>query len=277
MLERKNYYRGGTMVELEEKFYRGIAGKFGLPLQFAYKEHKIMQLLEECIVINNELKLNIIMKGGTALNKVYFGETQRFSEDIDFDYLGDKTEKEKLQDLDSFLKKIRKFSIAGPWQFYDTVRYHCLYKFINQNDYVRLEFNIGEKAEAVDAPVLLPVTSGFLGIAQTGLYIYAFDDLVARKMHALKDRCEGKDIWDSFYALQKTKNIKKAISKMLEKEKQETNADLFLKECIEKLQKADVKKLLKDTNSYIPVYLRPKSWQEMVKTLIAKIDLLIEG
>lgn len=254
------------MAEIEEGFLRSVAGRFGLSVQFVYKDYKLMELLREMVILNAEAKLPIIMKGGTALNKIYFGGTQRFSEDIDFDYEGDSKK------LSAFIVKIKEFPVEGPWRFHDVIRFHCMYKFRGQKDYIRLEFNTRANTKTSEPIALQPVTSGFFGISHIGIPAYSLDDLTARKLAALANRCEGKDIWDCFYALPKTKNIKKAVSALLGPGQR---VDDFFRGAIEKLNNADPIVLAKTTNQYIPAYLRPKSWQDIVRTLASRLELIV--
>lgn len=254
------------MVEIEESVLRSIAAKFGLSVQFVYKEYKLMQVVGECIRINADAQLPLVMKGGTALNKIYFGELQRFSEDIDFDYRGDRKE------LIAFMKNMVAFSVQGPWRVRQVIRFHCVYTFRHQTDYIRLEFNIGAQPQTAQPLAVRPITSALFGITHTGLSSYAFDDLVAQKLQALKNRCEGKDVWDCFHALPKTTNIKKAISMALGIKGTEVRN--FFKEVIHILETSDVKELAQTTNQYIPLSLRPPNWHDMVRTLISRLELL---
>lgn len=256
------------MGEVEESLLRSIAARFGLSVQFVYKDYKLMELLGELITINSELKLPLVMKGGTALNKIYLGGLQRFSEDIDFDYEGD------AKNLAGLARKIKNFSVKGPWKFRNIMRFHCIYNFRDQPDYIRLEFNTGKRLGALDKRVLKPLTSSFWGMTSIGIYSYSADDLAARKLNALKNRGEGKDIWDCYHILPKTGNIKKAVSKMLGLNAPET--EVFFKELIANLEKIDYKELSKSTNQYIPLSLRPKSWQDILFTLISILERLIQ-
>ena len=76
------------MVEMmvDESICKLIAVREGLPLDFVAKEFYLMDLFAH---IGKSGALNkLIFKGGTALNKVYLGNSSRFSEDLDFDFVG---------------------------------------------------------------------------------------------------------------------------------------------------------------------------------------------
>ena len=148
-----------------------------------------------------------------------------------------------------------------------------MYQFREQKDHLRLEFNLKNELATLEPPVINPIVSNILGTSIIGIKSYAFDDLVARKLNALKDRCEGKDVWDCFHALPKTRNIKKAVSKVLEIDGSEISVDEFFGMAITKLEAVDHNELLKSTNSYIPVHLRPKDWRDTIKSLILYLEL----
>ena len=67
---------------------RYLAVKTGLSLKYISKDEKISYLLSQLWDIFGR---RVILKGGTALNRVYLSKlnASRFSEDIDLDYFGD--------------------------------------------------------------------------------------------------------------------------------------------------------------------------------------------
>ena len=72
-------------MELDLEVCRSIAVRNGLPLQFVFKEFHIINIIGEIAGAAFSSKNPLVLKGGTALNKVYLKKLQRFSEDIDFD------------------------------------------------------------------------------------------------------------------------------------------------------------------------------------------------
>lgn len=75
------------MVSLREA--RQASAKSGIGLQYVMKEFRVFHIWEKICpaFLSNEIKdhADVICKGGTPLNKIFFGKVPRFSEDIDMD------------------------------------------------------------------------------------------------------------------------------------------------------------------------------------------------
>ena len=75
------------MVDMQEA--RQAIARTGIGMQYVLKEARVFDIWGRiCPVMLSEgvlSKASIICKGGTSLNKIYFGDMQRFSEDIDLD------------------------------------------------------------------------------------------------------------------------------------------------------------------------------------------------
>ncbi|PIN83340.1 hypothetical protein COV61_03375, partial [Candidatus Micrarchaeota archaeon CG11_big_fil_rev_8_21_14_0_20_47_5] len=71
-------------MEINLEVCRTIAVQYGLPLQFVAKEFYVFDVLGQIAELTAGKK-ELVFKGGTALNKIYLGKMQRFSEDLDFD------------------------------------------------------------------------------------------------------------------------------------------------------------------------------------------------
>lgn len=67
---------------LTEEEIRRIARRRNLSVGLTEKDYVIEWLLKG--IYESKIKDNLIFKGGTAIQKVYFPETWRFSHDLDF-------------------------------------------------------------------------------------------------------------------------------------------------------------------------------------------------
>lgn len=259
------------MVELDKDTYRKLVARSGLPFQFVVKEHKLLEVLKQLLPALADPA--IILKGGTALNKIYFREQQRFSEDIDFDYVGPESDKEKIEKLKRWMAGIPGFPVDGPWKYHSTIRFHCVYQYQGKKDHVRVEFGLKGSSPTLEPVAIGEILSAMYNTSIAGVRCYGFDDLVARKMLALHDRAAGRDIWDCHHAISKTKNLKKALSIVLEEE-EKIPVKQFLEETIERIRKADIGERIKLTNPYISRHRRP-NWKELVNTLIMQLERMI--
>ncbi len=118
--------------------------------------------------------------------------------------------------------------------------------------------------------------SGFINDRIAGVTVYGLEDLLARKLNALKDRAEGKDIFDSYngLAIADIKKLKKAMPVALEDGSHKLTLEEFIDSISAKLNSVDAKKVQKLTNQYIPVRNRPTSWKIMISTLRDRLETM---
>jgi len=262
------------MVEMDETTLRALSAKAGLSMQFVNKETKLFEALSRILSANTETKLDLVLKGGTALNKAYFQGSQRFSEDIDLDYFSEDPKKQKIENLKRLVNSLEGFEITGPWVFKNTIRFQLNYKFLGLPDHVRVEFAINKPLITANPIAKVDISSDITGNTLFGVPCYSLDDLVARKFNALRERTQGKDIWDCAHAIPKTKDLKKAIGYALKAEGNDIGVKEALDGAIASLKKVDYIKIRKLTNQYIPLEIRPRDWRGFMPTLIHEIEKL---
>lgn len=269
-------------MDLDISICNNIAEKHRLPLQFVVKEHYVYDVLAEVMFATSGEVPGVIFKGGTALNKVYLGELQRFSEDLDFDLdleaKREEGEKMTLEWLTEYLTK----EITKNKTFYktemrkvkDTIQIYCKYTNpspLSGTDTVRIDIapkniiteNKVEKRKALFA---------FARQEMRGLWTYSLEDLVARKMHALRTGREGKDFYDVYNALPKCRAMFNPIKRMLQSEESSETPEEFIEKTIENVEGTDYKRLRNLTNPFIPISNRPKDWLELKNDLILKLE-----
>lgn len=258
------------MVELNLEVCRTIAVQHGLPLQFVIKEFHVFEVLGQ-ITAATAPSQEFVFKGGTALNKVYLGKTQRFSEDLDFD-LAVEGVKEVRRFCTELAGKIKGYEVSGFRQVRDTLQFYCAYETpLGGKDHVRVD--VAAKEIITEKPVLVKAAaSEYAQRSVTGFYVYSLEDLVARKIHALRTRTEGKDLYDVHNALPLCGRLSGAIGKMLESEGLEEPPEEFLERTVAKVKKAEPRKLRDLTNPFIPTSYRPVNWAELKDDLLLKLE-----
>lgn len=251
-----------------------IAGKEGMPLDFVAKEFYLMELLRE--LSDAGVLKAMIFKGGTALNKIYLKENGRFSEDLDFDFVG----KHWQETFKAITTKISGFESLETRRIIrnKVVQVDFLYKTAwGKKDRVRLDINVKPYAKTAENLQMEEVASTFAGQGAGQVQVYGINDLLARKMSALKDRAEGKDIFDVSNAIDLTDRDKllRAISLVASDEGH--TAKEFLNESIERIKDINYKKMRNITNPYIPLRNRPSDWKILADTLSMKLHTLLDG
>ncbi|MBU4076160.1 MAG: nucleotidyl transferase AbiEii/AbiGii toxin family protein [Euryarchaeota archaeon] len=200
----------------DPEILRYLSIKTGLGLKFLSKDEKISIALEQL----RELFPEVILKGGTALNRVYLIKSGvgRFSEDIDLDFVSDKDLNEKISAINERVGEIKYFDVEGPHIVHMTLRFDCFYmNEFGDRDRIRLEFYL-TRTEFMKLEDVL-VKSPFVETHPAIFKVYSMEDLMARKFIALYRRMEGKDIYDLFYCLEMDfdKNVmRKALNLMLD-------------------------------------------------------------
>ncbi len=252
---------------IDEDIARLRAAKEGLPADFIVKDSMLMELLR--MMSASGILERMIFKGGTALNKIYFKEDFRFSEDLDFDFSGN--------DWNSDYKWL----IAEKAGFYSLEARQILKGKVFQIDYmyrtgkdkkdrIRLDINISANIKTVEKIKSLEVVSTFVDTVVSNVRVYGFEDLLARKIGALRNRTEGKDIFDASFGIRmaNASRLVSAISCMLSTSSKPESAYEFLNETIEKVRAVDYKKARNLTNQYIPIKSRPSDWKIMIDSLV---------
>ena len=261
-------------MELDLEICRTIAIRYGLPLQFVFKEFHLMDVISKIAAITVQKPSPLVLKGGTALNKVYLQKTQRFSEDADFDLVT----KNSHQELYRFSKKLASgidgYQIVELRKVRSMIQFYCMYETpLGGKDHVRIDISPKKLLTAKPLENNM-IISEFTHSSVSGIPIYSIEDLTARKMHALADRAEGKDLYDVHVALLmcSKKVLKTAIELMLRSEGEKGTVDLFVQRSIVRLKKSDPKKMRNLTNPFIPATRRPKSWEELKNDLLATLE-----
>ena len=261
-------------MELDLEICRTIAIRYGLPLQFVFKEFCLMDVISQIAAITAREPGSLVFKGGTALNKAYLQKMQRFSEDADFDLVTKNSDKELYRFSKKLASEINGYMITELRRVRYTMQFYCMYGTpLGGEDHVRIDISSKRLRTAKPLENNM-IISEFTHSSVSGIPIYSIEDLTARKMHALADRAEGKDLYDVHMALPMCSNkvLKTAIEFMLKSEGEEEAVDSFVQRSIARLKKSDPKKMRNLTNPFIPSASRPKSWEELKNDLLAMLE-----
>ena len=252
------------------------SAKSGLPKNYIIKEWHVFDILGK-MAGTLAKREDIIFKGGTALNKIYLGEMQRFSEDIDFDCFY-KNKEEKIIELGEILNEIEGYSVSKRWRLRETLRFELSYVLKSgQKDRVFVEFNL-RKGKCPFEVLKGTARSDISGQVVAGIPTYSLPVLTMLKIDALISRGEGKDVYDVYYGLVEIekKSLMSELTKNIEKYQEYSGTKIdyeeMIKRCIKKLESLNWKALQKLTNPYIPYQNRPRDWEGFIRNLILLLD-----
>jgi len=254
---------------MELKNLRQIALETGLSINYTIKDKEISKIFK---LLENKIG-NIVLKGGTGINRVYLDENKRFSEDIDFDIYSSKEINELKEDLFLILKKeLKDYKVESPRLMHTTIRYDVGYiNEINQKDKIKLEFRYkNTKMPKVDKKI---INFGFVSYKSSLYNIYALEELVLQKLSALIGRDDGKDIYDLYYLFNLDIN-KDILNSLIIKQ----NVDL-IKISLNKLDlllknENKIKYFNNSTNHFIKKSIR-NTMYSLIEDLIIKLKELI--
>ncbi len=256
---------------MDIEIMRYLAAKTGLGLNYISKDEKLSYILSQLSGIFPE---QVVLKGGTAINRVYLARTgvSRFSEDIDLDFLISGTLHERIESIKKGMAEIEGFDVRGPRILHRTLRFDCYYQNeLGHRDRVKVEFYLS--AGKYLSYSLELIKSPFMDAYPSVFNTYSFEDLLAKKLMALHNRTEGKDIYDSFHMLNMDfdrERLMEALSFGTEFYRIEGD---FFESLTERLEGAlERSRYIGDsTNHFIPGSLRP-NWREMIRTVMENLE-----
>lgn len=222
------------MIEITETKIRNWADKLKIEnLVLAEQDFRLTQTLKD-IYSNVFLKERIYLKGGTAINKFYFGKTSRLSIDLDFNAIGEKESllkerKEMENNIISILKEEDSSYIFKIKRKYELLTITVYYKPIfGVKQKIKIEISTIERV-----PILGKRERG----RDFSVNTYTIEEILATKIRAVFERLKGRDIYDlhlaSFFDLNK-KLLRKLVLYYFYRSGKVFNPKIFFKNIEEK-------------------------------------------
>jgi len=225
------------MVEIAfgEEEIRRYSARAGLGFNLVVKEAFLFSVLD---VLRD---YPFILKGGTAVNKAFLKDKQRFSEDLDFD-----TEL-SIREIREILSE-EKLKIKKEYYTKHAYGFEVAYTYGKIKDVVKLEFS--QKIAGNYSIILLK--SEFLPLSLR-FKVYNLKELIRQKEKSFINRREWKDLYDLYW-----------IAKLYPKEFSISDKKAFS----DALAKIKVPKI---ANAYIPLKNRVE-WKVLVEELRRKLN-----
>ena len=184
-----------------------ISGKAGVRDTQIEKDYVISWILYG-ISHNAYLKEHLVFKGGTVLKKVYF-PNYRFSEDLDFTFVGDfniETVKASFVTLIRQVHEASRITLTlksetqhdtGNFNFY--ISYTGPLGGVGANKDIKVD--ITQDEHICNPPEEKNIISPYSDLQQEtyGLLCYSLGEVIAEKMRSLMQRTQPRDIYDLWY------------------------------------------------------------------------------
>jgi len=201
---------------LTKKQFEQIQKTTGFNLDLLEKVYHLTRTLNKTQE-HTKLKENLILKGGTALNFIFF-PISRLSIDLDFDYIGEISKERMVKQRKYIEKDIKEISsqlectLKDRGSSYIILRQSLQYITIrNTKDHVKIEINYLDRIPLGNIvykkfPLIFPDIKPF------SIKTYSLEELTAQKSLACLNRSEPRDLYD-LYILSKQKISMEQIQK----------------------------------------------------------------
>ncbi len=198
----------------DRRYFSGLSSEAGFNVDVTEKAYRLSHILS---ILTKDAGLKFILKGGTAINFIYF-DLPRLSLDIDLNYVGSPVRETMLSDrgrIDGILVKL--FSSLG-YGIRHTKRYSLqqyILEYANSvgnNDRIKVEINFSERV-----PILTPVKkkfNHFFDFPEFRITTYQMEEIFATKIRALLFRTTPRDLFD-VYELSKYDSVDENILRKL--------------------------------------------------------------
>ncbi len=196
------------MIPLQE--LREKQRETGIALEVLEKDYCLGWLLKG--VADSPLSGQAVLKGGTALRKLYFPD-YRFSEDLDFTMVEDLTEEALRQGISTACTQAQvasgiRFTLTDLEQtrvIPQETAWEARVEFVGPRQQVRSPRRIRLDLTAYEQVLLAPASRSVLhpysDTFEARLSVYALEEVLAEKLRTILQRGYPRDVYDTWYLL----------------------------------------------------------------------------
>lgn len=166
-------------------------------------EHDLVLSRAICELYKNSVICEeLVFRGGTALQKLFFSKAGRFSEDLDFVQITAKP----IGPLTDAIRSCLDYWLGEPSWKQNSGRFTLIYNFQTEMEpiskrKVKIEINTREhfSVNHLITKKYIVANSWFSG--STNVLCYSFEELLGTKLRALYQRKKGRDLYDLWYSM----------------------------------------------------------------------------
>jgi len=201
------------MSKTDRQMMEELSIKTNFQVDIVEKVYRLSDLLKELNEIDS-IKNHLVLKGGTAINFLYF-DIPRLSVDIDLDYIGS-VKKEAMMHDRKIIKEILEKLYKKQGYNIDTREQYALLQsmlsYINtagNKDKIKVEINFFNRVPVFD--VVERKFVDIFGFKDFNVITLVPEDLFGRKLRALMTRATARDLYDSYQLFTKEIKIDKKL------------------------------------------------------------------
>ncbi len=201
------------MLRIDRKYFERLSGRTGFQKDTLEKVHRLGALLKD-IMGEDFLKEHLVLKGGTAINFIYF-DLPRLSVDIDMNYTALKNREGMLEDkkvVDTVFQKL--FRSQG--YEVESRKPHALLQY--DLKYTNTAGNMDRIKADINFMERIPVTGVVeesLNLFDEGFRVrtYPVEELFATKFRALVTRGAPRDLYDTYSLIRSSLDYDRGLLK----------------------------------------------------------------
>ena len=145
--------------------------------------------------------LEMVFKGGTALSKIFFPETWRLSEDLDFSYDNGKLEDIDVEEAIKIVERESglKFRLKSRYQNIGYLQLKIQYQAILGKNWVKIDIT---REKVLDNPLVEMVKKSYSDYPEFSVKVMSIEEIFAEKLRALIERNKSRDYYDIWRMLE---------------------------------------------------------------------------
>ncbi|MCE8426730.1 MAG: nucleotidyl transferase AbiEii/AbiGii toxin family protein [Candidatus Methanoperedens sp.] len=190
------------MLKPDRKYYESLSEKTNFQKDILEKVFRLADLLRT-IYDTEFLTDKLVIKGGTAINFIYFN-MPRLSVDIDFNFVSGERREDMLKSRENIDKILTKIFTMNGYEIEKIKRYALLQynlKYTNNAgniDRIKVEINFMERVPVFE---IAEKKISIFDIPEFKVRTYRLEELFATKLRALLTRTAPRDMFDIYILL----------------------------------------------------------------------------
>ena len=207
------------MISAEQ--IKRIAREEKLTAGVVEKDYAITWLLRGFYLVNSGLDDIFVLKGGTAIRKVYFPQTWRFSEDLDFtvaNAVESGSIKEFMQQV--FDRLLQESGINYSFESFHPTEGSIIanVQFLGPLNFTnRIRHDISLKEKMVQEPERRPIRTNYSDLPKFEVLVYPLSEILAEKIRSIMQRGYSRDYYDVWRLLKENQFKDSEIKKLLKR------------------------------------------------------------
>ena len=205
------------MISAED--IRRIAREEKLAAGIVEKDYALTWLLKGFYLMDSGLDDKLVLKGGTAIRKVYFPQVWRFSEDLDFTVAkAAKPEGIKESMQQAFDRLLRESGINYSFESFHLTEGSIIanVQFLGPLGFTnRIRHDISLKEKLVLEPEHRLIRTNYLDLAEFEVLVYSLSEILVEKIRSIMQRGYSRDYYDVWRLLKENRFKDSEIKELL--------------------------------------------------------------